>query len=119
MVVERSMNSDFLSNTYLVGQEGGAGFFVDAGGPVSPLIAEAERHGIEPTHVLLTHHHGDHVQELGKLLAVLLGIAVGADQHVRRQGREAGGDLPHVQVVHLDDPWRTCERAADVLGSHP
>ncbi|MEA2320525.1 MAG: hypothetical protein QOD81_375, partial [Solirubrobacteraceae bacterium] len=27
MVVERSMNSDYLSNTYLVGQEGGAGFF--------------------------------------------------------------------------------------------
>jgi glyoxylase-like metal-dependent hydrolase (beta-lactamase superfamily II) len=69
MVVERSMNSDYLSNTYLVGQEGGAGFFVDAGGPVSPLIAAAERHGITPTHVLLTHHHGDHVQELDKLLA--------------------------------------------------
>jgi glyoxylase-like metal-dependent hydrolase (beta-lactamase superfamily II) len=69
MVVERSMNQDFLSNTYLVGQEGGAGFFVDAGGPVAPLIAAAERHAIEPTHVLLTHHHGDHVQELDKLLA--------------------------------------------------
>ncbi|MEA2323987.1 MAG: hydroxyacylglutathione hydrolase [Solirubrobacteraceae bacterium] len=69
MVVERSMNSDYLSNTYLVGQEGGAGFFVDAGGPVTPLIAAAERHGITPTHVLLTHHHGDHVEELDKLLA--------------------------------------------------
>ncbi|MEA2269642.1 MAG: hydroxyacylglutathione hydrolase [Solirubrobacteraceae bacterium] len=69
MVVERSMNQDFLSNTYLVGQEGGPGFFVDAGGPVAPLIAAAERHAIEPTHVLLTHHHGDHVQELDKLLA--------------------------------------------------
>ncbi|MEA2246770.1 MAG: hydroxyacylglutathione hydrolase [Solirubrobacteraceae bacterium] len=69
MVVERSMNQDYLSNTYLVGQEGGAGFFVDAGGPVTPLIAAAERHGITPTHVLLTHHHGDHVQELDKLLA--------------------------------------------------
>jgi hydroxyacylglutathione hydrolase len=68
MVVERSMNSDYLSNTYLVGEAGGAGFFVDAGGPVAPLIAAAERHGITPTHVLLTHHHGDHVQELGRLL---------------------------------------------------
>ena len=67
MVVERSMNNDYLSNTYLVGQTGGAGFFVDAGGPVAPLIAAAERTGITPTHVLLTHHHGDHVQELGKL----------------------------------------------------
>jgi len=67
MVVERSMNSDYLSNTYLVGQNGGEGFFVDAGGPVAPLIAAAERNDITPTHVLLTHHHGDHVQELGRL----------------------------------------------------
>ena len=69
MVVERAMNNDYLSNTYLVGQTGGPGFFVDAGGPVAPLIAAAERTEITPTHVLLTHHHGDHVQELGKLTA--------------------------------------------------
>jgi glyoxylase-like metal-dependent hydrolase (beta-lactamase superfamily II) len=69
MVVERSMNQQYLSNTYLVGQEGGPGFFVDAGGPVAPLIAAAERHEITPTHVLLTHHHGDHVEQLGALLA--------------------------------------------------
>ena len=28
------MHPQYLSNTYLVGREGGAGFFVDAGGPV-------------------------------------------------------------------------------------
>ena len=69
MVVERSMNSDYLSNTYLVGQSGGEGFFVDAGGPVEPLIEAAERDGVTPTHVLLTHHHFDHVSELDKLTA--------------------------------------------------
>jgi glyoxylase-like metal-dependent hydrolase (beta-lactamase superfamily II) len=67
MVVERSMNSDYLSNTYLVGQNGGEGFFVDAGGPVAPLLAAAERNDITPTHVLLTHHHGDHVKDLRRL----------------------------------------------------
>jgi hydroxyacylglutathione hydrolase len=67
MVIERSMHPQFLSNTYLVGEAGGAGFFVDAGGPVSPLIAAAERHGMTPTLVLLTHHHHDHVAELSKL----------------------------------------------------
>jgi glyoxylase-like metal-dependent hydrolase (beta-lactamase superfamily II) len=76
MVVERSMNNQYLSNTYLVGTEGGGGFFVDAGGPVAPLIAAAERHGIEPTHVLLTHHHGDHVEELGWLLERWPGMEV-------------------------------------------
>jgi hydroxyacylglutathione hydrolase len=60
MDLERSMNDDFLSNTYLVGKPGGPGFLVDAGGPVGPLLD----HGVEITHVLLTHHHGDHVSEL-------------------------------------------------------
>jgi len=69
MIVERSLHERFLSNTYLVADgEGGAGFFVDAGGPVAPLIGAAERTGVEPTHVLLTHHHFDHVSEAGALL---------------------------------------------------
>jgi hydroxyacylglutathione hydrolase len=68
MIVERSLHNQFLSNTYLVADgEGGPGFFVDAGGPVTPLIGAAERLGIEPTHVLLTHHHFDHVSEVGAL----------------------------------------------------
>jgi glyoxylase-like metal-dependent hydrolase (beta-lactamase superfamily II) len=68
MVVERALQPQFLSNTYLVGEEGGPAFFVDAGGPVEPLIEAAERHGMTPTHVLLTHHHYDHVSELDALL---------------------------------------------------
>jgi glyoxylase-like metal-dependent hydrolase (beta-lactamase superfamily II) len=68
MVLERSMNDQFLSNTYLVGQENAPGFLVDAGGPVAPLLEAAERHGIDVTHVLLTHHHWDHVCELGPVL---------------------------------------------------
>jgi hydroxyacylglutathione hydrolase len=70
MIVERSMHPQFLSNTYLVADgEGGAAFFVDAGGPVAPLLAAAERLGLTPTHALLTHHHFDHVAEVGALRA--------------------------------------------------
>src|SRR3954464_9293753 len=69
MQVETSMNDQSLSNTYLVSDEAGGGFFVDAGGPVQPLIDAAQRDGITPTHVLLTHHHYDHVCELDKLTA--------------------------------------------------
>ena len=62
------MHPQFLSNTYLVaGREGGPGFFIDAGGPVEPLLDAAQRLGVEPSHVLLTHHHHDHVAELDKL----------------------------------------------------
>jgi hydroxyacylglutathione hydrolase len=68
MIVERSLNPQFLSNTYLVADgHGGPAFFVDAGGPVEPLVAAAERLGVEPSHVLLTHHHYDHVSEVGAL----------------------------------------------------
>ncbi|MEA2171487.1 MAG: hydroxyacylglutathione hydrolase, partial [Solirubrobacteraceae bacterium] len=63
------MNDDFLSNTYLVASgEGAEAFFVDAGGPVKPLMDKADELDLTPTHVLLTHRHGDHVQELPLLL---------------------------------------------------
>jgi hydroxyacylglutathione hydrolase len=61
MVLERSMSDGFLTNTYLVGTAGGEGFLVDAGGPMEPLFAAADRHRMDVTHVLLTHHHYDHV----------------------------------------------------------
>ncbi len=68
MIIERSTHPQFLSNTYLVSDgHGGPAFFVDAGGPVGPLVVAAERLGMTPTHVLLTHHHFDHVCEVGAL----------------------------------------------------
>lgn len=68
MIVETSSNPQFLSNTYLVADgAGGPAFFIDAGGPVEPLTAAADRLGLTPTHVLLTHHHYDHVCDVDKL----------------------------------------------------
>jgi glyoxylase-like metal-dependent hydrolase (beta-lactamase superfamily II) len=68
MIVERSTHPQFISNTFLVADgQGGPAFFVDAGGPVGPLIAAAEEKGLEPTHILLTHHHYDHVCEVDVL----------------------------------------------------
>ena len=70
MIVERSMHPDWLSNTYLVAAGAqGDGFLVDAGGPVRPLLEKAEAEGIAVTHVLLTHHHHDHVAELAAVTA--------------------------------------------------
>jgi hydroxyacylglutathione hydrolase len=70
MLLERATHPQFISNTYLVADgKGGPAFFIDAGGPVQPLIDAAERLGAGPTHVLLTHHHFDHVSEVGALRA--------------------------------------------------
>src|ERR1700755_1420987 len=69
MIVERSMNDSWLSNTYLVAAGPNTdAFLVDAGGPLDPLFAKADEHGLNVTHILLTHHHGDHVAELGQAL---------------------------------------------------
>ncbi|HVR06336.1 MAG TPA: MBL fold metallo-hydrolase [Solirubrobacteraceae bacterium] len=68
MIRERATHPQFLSNTYLVADgRGGPAFFVDAGGPIAPLVERAQELGVEPTHILLTHHHFDHVSEVGAL----------------------------------------------------
>jgi glyoxylase-like metal-dependent hydrolase (beta-lactamase superfamily II) len=70
MLIERSMNDQFLSNTYLVADEFGAhAVMIDAGGPVEPLLGVLDRMRFELTHILLTHHHYDHVSELDQVLA--------------------------------------------------
>jgi hydroxyacylglutathione hydrolase len=89
--IERSLLPGFLSNTYLVA-EGGTGFLIDAGGPVAPLL-EA---GVAITHVLLTHHHGDHVQELGDVLERFPAAQVLAhpdEQVMGRTGTIGDGDV--------------------------
>ena len=63
------MSPGWLSNTYLVAAAPGSdAFLVDAGGPVAPLLAKADELDLNVTHVLLTHHHHDHVAELGGVL---------------------------------------------------
>src|SRR5581483_12270320 len=63
------MNDDFLSNTYLVADEQGTqAVMIDAGGPVQPLLDVLDRMRFQLTHVLLTHHHHDHVAELDRVL---------------------------------------------------
>ena len=65
MIVERTMSDGFLTNNYIVADEpGGHAVMIDAGGPVEPLLEYLTRGQLTLTHVLLTHHHGDHVVEL-------------------------------------------------------
>ena len=63
------MSDSWLSNTYVVADElGGHAVMVDAGGPVAPLVQYLRRGQLQLTHVLLTHHHHDHVAELEAVL---------------------------------------------------
>ena len=94
MIVERSMHPDWLSNTYLVAAApGGDAFLVDAGGPMRPLFAVADEHELDVTHVLLTHHHHDHVAELSAATRRWPDAAVLIHPAEREQVDGATGDL--------------------------
>jgi hydroxyacylglutathione hydrolase len=73
VLVERSMDSGWLSNAYVVGDEpGGTAIFVDSGAPLEPLLRFVDEQRLTPTHVLRTHSHADHVaheSELGLPIA--------------------------------------------------
>jgi len=69
MIIEHSRNAQYLSNSYLVcDHQGGSAVVIDAGGPLEPLFAAAERLKVVPSMVLLTHHHHDHVCDVGGLV---------------------------------------------------
>ncbi|HEX9794401.1 MAG TPA: MBL fold metallo-hydrolase [Planctomycetota bacterium] len=62
MIVERSLHTGWLSNTWLVADHaGGHGVVIDTGGPREPIEARIAELRITVTHVLCTHHHIDHV----------------------------------------------------------
>ncbi|HYM67617.1 MAG TPA: MBL fold metallo-hydrolase [Patescibacteria group bacterium] len=129
MLVERSTHQQFISNTYLVADgEGGPAFFIDAGGPVEPLIEAADRQGLTPTHVLLTHHHFDHVSEVGALrerwpeLEVLISARerelLGTDPGAGMGAVEAGQTLQFgtLEVRPLHTPGHTAGMLSFLVG---
>jgi glyoxylase-like metal-dependent hydrolase (beta-lactamase superfamily II) len=64
VIIERSMSDEWLSNAYLVADEpGGHGVLIDSGGPSGPLLEAIQKHQVTVEHLLLTHHHHDHVAE--------------------------------------------------------
>ena len=56
------MHPDWLSNAYLVWDEGTReAYFVDSGAPLEPLLEVVDREGLTVTALLTTHTHPDHV----------------------------------------------------------
>jgi glyoxylase-like metal-dependent hydrolase (beta-lactamase superfamily II) len=114
------MSDGWLSNTYLVAAgPGGDAFFVDAGGPVEPLIAKADEHDLNVTHVLLTHHHGDHVAELDQLKQRWPDAQVLIHPAERDQVPGATGDLLPGQALEIGgltvEPLHTPGHTAGML----
>jgi glyoxylase-like metal-dependent hydrolase (beta-lactamase superfamily II) len=58
------MHPEWLSNAYLLADEpGGTGVLIDSGAPPEPLLEAIDEHDLDVRHLLLTHHHHDHVAE--------------------------------------------------------
>ncbi len=95
------MHPDWLSNAYLVAdEEGGSAVFVDSGAALAPLLAAAERWRVEPSYVLRTHSHHDHVAHEDEL-----GVPV------RTDGLEVGG----LRVEALPTPGHSDDMVAFVV----
>ena len=77
-MILRAEDGNFLSNAYLLADaETGKGVLVDSNGVTDPLAEFAERQGIDVTHIVLTHHHYDHVVGVENL-AERFGVGVWA-----------------------------------------
>ncbi len=63
MIIKKTMNDDYLSNTYLVADApGGHAVLIDTGGPTEPILEAIRELRVTLSHILCTHHHIDHVQ---------------------------------------------------------
>jgi glyoxylase-like metal-dependent hydrolase (beta-lactamase superfamily II) len=121
MLIERSMSDGFLTNTYLVAASpGGPGFLVDAGGPMGPLFHAAEREAIDVTHVLLTHHHHDHVLALDEVRKHYPDATLLAHPDEGIDGAEpfAPVDIGDLHVDALHTPGHTAGMLNFTAGGH-
>ncbi len=86
MIVERVEHPVWLSNAYLVADRtGGHGVLVDSNGLAEPLLKRIRDAAIEITHVLVTHHHEDHVFDISDL-AEQLGVPIVGSELTRDAG---------------------------------
>jgi hydroxyacylglutathione hydrolase len=100
VIVERSMSDPWLSNTYVVADElGGRAVMVDAGGPVAPLLEYLNRGQFELTHILLTHHHHDHVADLEAVLRAHPGTPILIHERERPFVEQATGTMAEGQAI--------------------
>jgi len=123
MIITYAMSPEWLSNTWLVADKpGGSAVIVDAGAPTERILEKIERLRLNVTHVLLTHHHGDHTAN-ASFYRQRLGARVcghereaqffrGLDLTLRDGQTIATGDL-RIRVLHI--PGHTLGQSAFVM----
>jgi hydroxyacylglutathione hydrolase len=120
VIVERSMHDGWLSNTYLVADElGSQAAMIDAGGPVKPLLDVLGRMRFGLTHVLLTHHHHDHVAEIEEVRQAHPAAEVLIHPQERQQVPQATGTMEPGSAINVGalviEPLHTPGHTAGML----
>jgi glyoxylase-like metal-dependent hydrolase (beta-lactamase superfamily II) len=120
MILERSLHPQFVSNTYLLADEdGGTAVLIDAGGPVEQLLEAIDTRSLALSHVLLTHHHHDHIAELGKVLERHPGTPVLAHPLEEIEGADAWSPGDTLTTGGLTiEPLHTPGHTAGMLSLH-
>jgi len=118
VIIQRVEHPQWLSNAYLiVDRPGGHGVLVDGNGVVEPLLERVEREGTTITHVLLTHHHGDHVVGVGELAerfgAPLLGHP---DNEAAREPLEGTIRSGELEIEAIPTPGHCADHLALLFG---
>ena len=105
MILQRVENADWLSNAYLVVDEpGGTGVLIDSNDVTDPLVERVERERTTITHILLTHHHYDHVVGVEKLAERFGGARARAPEVPRAASATAvTGTIDHGDVLETGD----------------
>ena len=85
MIVERTEHPSWLSNAYLLADgPAGHGVLIDGNGVTSALFDRIDNDELTLTHILLTHHHGDHVVDVAQH-AERFGVPVVAHELTARE----------------------------------
>jgi hydroxyacylglutathione hydrolase len=103
MLIERSMHPSWLSNSYLVADRvGGSGVIIDSGGPSQKILSAAQEHDLTVKHLLLTHHHHDHVAET-HVYQKRLGVEVFAHPREAELLQDVDATLEPNQLLSVGD----------------
>ena len=115
MIVERVEHPQWTSNAYLLADgDGGSGVLVDSNGEQG-LLEQVEARGISITHVLVTHHHPDHIVGVDTL-ADRFGVPI--EQTIEAGGTIRSGDLVIEAIAipgHCRDQLAFAVGGTDVL----
>ena len=123
MILERVEHPRWLSNTWIAAAaEGAEAFLVDAGGPADRVLDVLRRHRLDVTHILLTHHHGDHVADRDALRRAtgaqvvahpLEAVRLGMIDWEAREGDLVSSGALRARVLHI--PGHTAGQTAYLL----